>query len=120
LALNFGGERYHVQGLVRWIGTWKQTRAWDENWLPRDEIRRPITCLQNDAPHMVSDFIDTTIASWDLPKLQQFFLPMDIEVITVIPLNTRRMDDCWAWNFEKTGIFSVRSAYKMIINIKRA
>jgi ribonuclease HI len=107
------------QGLVRRIGTGEQTRAWDENWLPRDEVRRPITCLQNDAPQMVADFIDVTTASWNVPMLQQFFLPMDIEVITSIPLSTRRMDDCWAWHFEKTGIFSVRSAYRMICNIKR-
>jgi hypothetical protein len=107
------------QGLVRRIGTGEQTRAWDENWLPRDEVRRPTTCLQNDAPQLVSDFIDSTTASWNLQKLQQYFLPMDIEVITAIPLSTRRMDDCWAWHFEKTGIFSVRSTYKMIVNTKR-
>jgi hypothetical protein len=112
------GRDIMLQGLVRRIGTGEQTRAWDENWLPRDEVRRPITCLESNAPQLVSDFIDQTSASWDLQKLQRFFLPMDVEVITMIPLSTRRIDDCWAWHFEKTGIFSVRSAYKMIINIK--
>jgi hypothetical protein len=113
------GRDIMLPGLVRRIGIGEQTRACDENWLPRDEVRRPITCLENNAPQLVSDFIDQTSASWDLQKLQRFFLPMDVEVITMIPLSTRRIDGCWAWHFEKTGIFSVRTAYKMIINIKR-
>jgi hypothetical protein len=44
---------------------------------------------------------------------------MDIEEITSIPLSTRRLEDCSAWHFEKKGIFSVRSAYRMIQNTKR-
>jgi ribonuclease HI len=75
--------------------------------------------LKEDPPQLVSDFIDQTTASWDLQKLQRYFLPMDIEVITSIPLSTRRLEDCWAWHFEKKGIFSVRSAYRMIQNTKR-
>lgn len=31
----------------------------------------------------------------------------------------RRLDDFWAWNFERNGIFSVRSAYRMLVDTKR-
>lgn len=68
---------------------------------------------------MVSDFIDCTSTSWNVGKLEEFFLPMDVEVIRSIPLSTRRVDDFWSWHFERTGIFTVHSAYRMIINTKR-
>jgi hypothetical protein len=44
---------------------------------------------------------------------------MDVEVIRSIPLSMERHDDEWAWHFEKkNGTFSVRSAYRMLVNTK--
>jgi hypothetical protein len=31
----------------------------------------------------------------------------------------RRLEDFWAWHFEKSGIFSVRSAYRLLVSTKR-
>ena len=36
-----------------------------------------------------------------------------------IPVCTRQMDDHLAWNFERNGLFSVRSAYQMLADTKR-
>jgi hypothetical protein len=58
---------------------------------------------------MVSDFIDHTSASWREEKVDEFFLPMDSEVIRKIPLSMRVQEHFWAWHFEKNGVFSVRS-----------
>jgi hypothetical protein len=49
----------------------------------------------------------------------EVFLPIDIELIRAIPLSTRRTTDLWSWFFEKNGIFSVKSAYRMIVDTKR-
>ena len=54
---------------------------------------------------MVTDYIDSTSAIWKQEKLEEFFLPMDVEVIKGIPLSTRNQVDFWAWHFERTGIF---------------
>jgi hypothetical protein len=43
---------------------------------------------------------------------------MNIEVIGAMPLGTTRFDDFWGWQFERTGVFSVWSAYRMIVNSK--
>jgi hypothetical protein len=32
-----------------------------------------------------------------------------------IPLSERRNDDFWAWHYDRKGMFSVRSAYKMLM-----
>jgi hypothetical protein len=44
---------------------------------------------------------------------------MDIEVIKSIPLSTRRMDDFWAWQYEKNGLLTVRSVYRMLVQNKK-
>jgi hypothetical protein len=44
---------------------------------------------------------------------------MDIQYIQAIPLSSIPFDDEWAWFFEKSGSFTVRSAYRMINSIKR-
>jgi hypothetical protein len=71
--------------------------------------------VQANLPQRVSELIDSTTMSWDMQKLGEFFAPMDREVIINIPLSTRRQSDFWAWHFDKNGIFTVRSAYSMLV-----
>jgi hypothetical protein len=40
---------------------------------------------------------------------------MDVESISNIPLSTQRQRDFWAWHYEKRGVFSVWSAYRMLV-----
>jgi hypothetical protein len=105
-------------GLIRWIGTGESTKIWSMDWLPTSGLRRPVPYTRPNPPQMVSELIDQSIASWDHGKLQEFFTPVDVDAITSIPLSTRRQEDFWAWHFEKRGIFSVRSTYRMLINRK--
>jgi hypothetical protein len=44
---------------------------------------------------------------------------MDIDAIIHIPLSMRRQEDFWAWHHETNGIFTVRSAYRMMVEAKR-
>jgi hypothetical protein len=101
-------------GLIRRISNGQETDAWNQNWLPRDERFPPVAPRKERAPKLVSDYIDHTSASWRVDKLEEFFLPMDYEVIKGIPLCTQNQQDFWAWHHERTGLFSVRSAYRML------
>jgi ribonuclease HI len=56
----------------------------------------------------------------NIEKLEEFFWPMDCEVIRSIPLRTSGAPDFWGWHFETTGIFSVRSCYRAIVATKSA
>jgi hypothetical protein len=91
-------------GLIRRIGDGTTTTAWSDNWLPRDTRLTPVAPIKADAPGLVSDYIDRSTAAWNVEKLQEFFLPMDVEVIRGIPLCMRVQEDFWAWHFEKWGI----------------
>lgn len=97
------------------IGSGETTDIWRTNWIPRASLLRPFRCVSSpDAPQRVSELIDSTSATWDRTKLQEFFVPTDMEDILSIPLSTRRQDDYRAWHHENNGLFSVRSAYRML------
>jgi hypothetical protein len=66
----------------------------------------------------VADFILPAAAEWDEDKLKKVFLPMDVHAIMEIPLNHRRQEDFWSWHYERKGVFSVKSAYNMLINTR--
>jgi hypothetical protein len=59
------------------IGDGTTTYAWDQNWLPCDERLTPVAALKEDAPKMVSDYIDSACAAWNVQKLEEFFLATD-------------------------------------------
>ena len=112
------GKGVLAQGIIRRIGTGESTRIWDMNWLPRDGMMRPLCCTSDNPPQMVGDFIDSTSARWSMQLLKRFFTPLDIEAIANIPLCTDGKEDFWAWQYEWTGVFSVRSAYRMLVQRK--
>jgi hypothetical protein len=104
------------QGLIRRIGTGFETHAWNDNWIAHDGSLRPYACLVDDPepPQTVAGFIDQSTRQWNLEKLNTYFLPMDSEVIQSIPISLRVQPDFWAWHYERKGVFSVRSAYRML------
>jgi hypothetical protein len=113
------GKEMLQLGLIRRISSGKDTKVWTDNWLPRDSRLRPITVVDADPPTFVSELIVQSTRSWNFQALQTHFIPMDIETIRSIPLGTVSHDDIWAWHFEKNGIFSVRSAYRMLVNTEK-
>jgi hypothetical protein len=60
----------------------------------------------------VSDFLNPD-GSWNEHLLDRWFLPIDIQEILKIQTSTRNESDFIAWHHEKSGAFSVRSAYRL-------
>jgi ribonuclease HI len=112
------GREVLAAGLIRRIGTGMETNAWEDNWLPRDGAMRPFASRMPVPPQKVADYIDQVTRQWDRQKLNTFFQPVDVQVIMNIPVSTRVQSDFWAWHYDKKGIFSVRSAYRMLSSIK--
>ena len=110
------GREIMKQGIIRRIGNGENTNIWSDNWIPRKEMLRPYGSCQNNPPALVSDLIDHTAAVWDMQRLQEVCLPIDIPAILTIPLCTTNIHDTWSWFFEKNGCSSVRSAYRMMVD----
>jgi len=103
------------QGLIRRIGSGKETKVWEDNWIPCSGLLRPVAAKSCNPPIWVHELIDSTSNQWRMDMLHQFFYEMDIEAIKNIPLSSMNQSDFWAWHYEKNGSFSVRSAYRMLI-----
>jgi hypothetical protein len=61
--------------LIIRIGTGEGNHPWNDNWLPRDHLLRPLACLpqvQLDAkiPSVVASFVDPMSATWNTQALQ--------------------------------------------------
>ena len=105
------------QGIIKRIGDGLTTHIWDQNWIPRPANMRPIASLTGNPPQWVSDLILPS-AEWDRAAVSQIFLPTDAQAIMSIPLCTRHIEDFWSWVHEKNGAFTVRSAYRMLVETK--
>jgi hypothetical protein len=68
-------------------------------------------------PLLVRELIDETSATWKEELIRQYFLLMDVSVILSIPLCARR-PDFWELNYDPNCIFSVQSAYRMMMNTR--
>jgi hypothetical protein len=79
---------------------------------------RPIASLSDEPPQFVSELIDASSASWKQDRIQECFVHADCDVILGMPLCTRNISDFWSWNFDKCGIFTVTSTYRLLVNIK--
>jgi hypothetical protein len=64
------------------------------------------------------DLIDETSTSWKEDLVKACFINEDATTILSIPLCTRRQSNFCAWSFVWKGLFSVRPAYRMMVNMK--
>ena len=79
---------------------------------------RLILSLVQNPPVRISELLEPTTATWNEQLVRSVFLPNDAEEILRIPVCTQNIDDFWAWQLDSKGIFTVRSAYKVIIKTK--
>ena len=59
----------------------------------------------------VEELIDPHQGQWDEALIRDVFSLVDAHRILQIPLNVQVMEDFIAWNYTRSGTFSVRSAY---------
>ena len=61
----------------------------------------------------VSELINIDERQWDEQLIRDIFWPTDAQRILNIPLAMGMMEDFVSWHYERSGIFSVRTAYHM-------
>ncbi|WVZ54295.1 hypothetical protein U9M48_005117 [Paspalum notatum var. saurae] len=105
------------KGIIWRIGDGCSTYIWKDPWIPRGSTRRPITPQGPSLLSKVSDLIDPGTGRWDEQLVRDTFWEEDAEVILSIPIDAD-LDDFSAWHFDPKGIFSVKSAYKLAVQIR--
>lgn len=103
------------KGVIWRAGDGRQTRIWRDPWIPRGFSNRVTTLRGRNRIHWVADLLNSDGSDWDYNRINNIFNPADGEAITKIRLGRRRTEDFVAWQLEKTGKFSVRSAYNIAL-----
>jgi hypothetical protein len=87
-------------------------RIWSAPWIPKDGLRRPITPKGASLLLYVNELINPVTGNWDEELINDTFWPEDAYIILSLPIFLEN-DNRLAWHYDKKGIFSVRSAYKV-------
>lgn len=99
----------------RWrMGDERSISIWQDNWVPRPgsgRIISPRSVLPENA--RVNDLLSPL--GWNKELVEEIFLPFQAEIIFQIPLSRRERNDKLFWHGTKTGIFSVESAYNLLV-----
>jgi hypothetical protein len=74
---------------------------------------KPIGSIRRCRIRRLAQLIDQSSKSWDGATLRRYFHHGDVEEIQKIKIPTTPCEDWFSWNFEKSGIFFVRSAYRL-------
>jgi len=69
-----------------------------------------LTHRGNNLTTNVEELINPVDGNWDEQMIRDLFWPVDVHRILQIPLSAGR-EDIVAWNFNRNGLFSIRSAY---------
>ncbi|GAA0174165.1 hypothetical protein LIER_27610 [Lithospermum erythrorhizon] len=103
------------------IGDRKTIRIWHHRWTSYTWSHTPYTTKPTiNQDHTISELIDDVIRTWDIPKLQTQFLPIDMHKILKIPLTNLHRPDTPIWKHHPKGIFTVSSAYHAFCNSVQA
>ncbi|XP_028062862.1 uncharacterized protein LOC114266180 [Camellia sinensis] len=108
-----------LEARLRWrVGDGRSIQIWGDKWVPQPHSFRvcsPTTTQLQGA--LVSDLINVERHCWDVTVLHENFLAMDVEAIQQIPLCCHGIPDMLVWHYTRNGLFSVRSAYHLQMNL---
>jgi hypothetical protein len=112
------GLEVFKEGIIWRIGDGTNVHIWDDPWFPSGVTRQPTTHKGECNLIKVSELIDANSGSWNQALIEQYFLPVDVPIILSIPLRDQA-DDFVAWHFDTKVIFSVKSAYKVHVEMEK-
>ena len=108
-----------IQNGKRWqVGNGHSIMIWKDKWVPSPsnyKVVSPIPNLPEDS--RVAALIDEEKGAWKNEVVRQTFFPHEADLICSIALSANLPADKQAWALTHNGIFSVRSAYKLAMEM---
>lgn len=113
----------NARGLVEAGTAWKigngdRVKCYKDRWIgvtnptcPKEKIGRDTSLTK------VADFIDWDLGGWNVQKIRECFTEEDVKEILKIPLMRNGDQDESFWRGTKQGKYSVKSAYKIAIEL---
>ena len=100
------------KGLIRRIGDGSHTRIWEDRWIPQHFDGKPIVPQEGHVLTHVDQLISES-GQWNEDVVRMSFSGIDADAILRTPIGGRG-EDIWAWEPERHGFYSVKSAYKLL------
>jgi hypothetical protein len=97
------------KGTIWRVGYGSKNQIWRDPWVPRPPSMSINVRRGHSRIRWVSKLMHGNRREWDEEKLRSCFLPHDVTEIRKIRLSDRA-EDMIAWFYERTGLFTVRSA----------
>ncbi|KAL0321165.1 UNVERIFIED_CONTAM: hypothetical protein Sradi_5378000 [Sesamum radiatum] len=106
---------------LRWrVGDGQRVKVWEDPWIPRPVMFKPITPRNQIHPDLrVAELIESTDRSWNKELVEDLFWLEDATTILSILLGRSPLNDEQVWHYTKSGIFSVKSAYHVACRLFR-
>ncbi|KAA3460765.1 reverse transcriptase [Gossypium australe] len=102
------------QGLLWKVGTGLNISISHDNWIPDYDNGRLPTSFVNLQCDKVAELICSNERVWNKELIENTFPADVVESILRIPLSMEPHDDFLAWSDESSGVFFVRSSYKLL------
>ncbi|KAL4308866.1 hypothetical protein GQ457_01G015730 [Hibiscus cannabinus] len=102
------------QGVGWRIGSGCKVNIWNDSWLPGPGDGRVKRDSININYIHVSDLIHGPSATWRVDVLQALFDEEQVDTICSIPLSRSRKCDEIIWRPDRSGIYSVKSGYRLL------
>jgi hypothetical protein len=101
-------------GLVKRIGSRETVSIWDDSWIPFTDSKKLMGRKYDASQTMVNELIMVD-NKWNTLLIRAIFFTPDADAILKIPLRCDGDDDLMAWSLEESGIYSVKSAYRALM-----
>ncbi|KAG2571894.1 hypothetical protein PVAP13_7KG123461 [Panicum virgatum] len=88
--------------------------VWHDNWITGSNSFRPLIQLPAVGVEKVKDLFVPGTRVWDEALVRQSFVPLDAEEILKIKPGMNMESDIEAWAFERSGLYTVKSAYRLL------
>ena len=105
---------------ARWqVGNGQDIRIWEDKWLPGLSTHKVVSPPSILPPNATVDIlINAEDGTWNTVLLQQLFLHHEVNIILGIALSTNLPRDKLVWFPMKNGLFSMKSAYKIAMEMQ--
>ena len=105
------GIQTFKRGCIWRVGTGSQINIWNDPCIPASETRKIITPRGETMLSKVEELIDPYTGQWDESLIRDVFWEVDVHRILQIPLRVQVREAFVSWHYNRSGVFTVQSAY---------
>jgi hypothetical protein len=108
------------KGVIWRIRSGAKVSIWRDPWIPRPPSFKITLRKGRSWLRWVSQLMKNGSREWDEQKLDLCLYPHDKEEVLKIRPMQQDQDDVVAWFYEESGIFTIKSAYQLVVLLENA